>query len=60
MEFLNQVAGVAEAHAHHPDMHIAFDRVHLRLTTHDAGSVVTEKDWELAHRIDQIVTQMTQ
>ncbi len=54
MEFVNQVAALAEARAHHPDMHIAYHQVHLRLTTHDAGSVVTEKDWKLARAVDRL------
>ena len=50
MEFLNQVAGQAEAAGHHPDMHVFYNRVRLELSTHDEGGV-TEKDVELARVI---------
>lgn len=45
----------AEALGHHPDVVIAYDRVSLSLTTHDAGGL-TELDWKLAREIDTIAT----
>ena len=49
--FVNQVAPLAEAAAHHPDIDIRWNRVTLLLTTHDAGGL-TEKDFSLARQID--------
>ena len=54
MVFVNNVAAVAEELDHHPDMHISYKTVVLELSTHSAGGV-TEKDHELAKRINQLV-----
>jgi len=51
--FVNQVAPLAEAAAHHPDIDIRWNRVTLLLTTHDAGGL-TEKDFSLARQIDAV------
>jgi len=51
MAFVNQVAALAEAAAHHPDIDIRWNRVTLLLTTHDAGGL-TEQDFSLARQID--------
>ena len=55
MEFVNEVAELAEQHAHHPDMRVRYNEVDLSLTTHDAGSIVTSKDQHLAQAIDGLV-----
>ncbi len=53
--FVNKVALLAEQANHHPDMEIfAYKKVAIRLTTHDAGNQVTEKDIALAKQIDAI------
>ena len=44
----------AEAMSHHPDVEIRYRRVRLALTTHDCGGVVTDRDVELAERIDRL------
>ena len=54
MEFINKVALVAEQLNHHPTIHNTYNKVELFLSTHDAGGVVTEKDWELAREIMKI------
>src|SRR5579859_4540512 len=38
MTFVNAVAGAAEAANHHPDIAISWNKVTLRVTTHDARS----------------------
>jgi len=53
MAFVNQVASLAEAAAHHPDIDIRWNRVTLLLTTHDASGL-TEKDFSLARHIDAL------
>jgi 4a-hydroxytetrahydrobiopterin dehydratase len=50
---VDEIAVVAEAMNHHPDIDIRWRTLHLRLTTHDAGGV-TQLDVELAHRILEI------
>jgi 4a-hydroxytetrahydrobiopterin dehydratase len=53
--FMTRVAFLAESHQHHPNWFNAYNRVDIALTTHDAGNVVTEKDWKLAKAIDQLL-----
>lgn len=52
--FMSQVALVAEKMNHHPDWSNVYNKVSIRLSTHDAGNVVTEKDRKLASEIDKI------
>ncbi|MEC8942344.1 MAG: 4a-hydroxytetrahydrobiopterin dehydratase, partial [Verrucomicrobiota bacterium] len=54
IDFVNEVAGIAEDAGHHPDINIHYLRVTLRLTTHSKGAL-TGKDFELARRIDNFV-----
>lgn len=51
MAFVNRVAELAEERNHHPDISISWNRVTLRLTTHDRGGL-TERDFDLAQAID--------
>jgi len=51
--FVNQVAEVAEAMQHHPDIDIRWSRVSLTLSTHSAGGL-TEKDLDVARRIEEM------
>ncbi len=51
--FMTRVAFEAERMNHHPDWANSYNRVRIRLMSHDAGKV-TEKDQELARRIDAI------
>lgn len=48
--FLSRVALAAEAAGHHPDWSNSYNRVEVRLTTHEAGGV-TDKDVALARAI---------
>lgn len=52
MAFLVRVAFEAEEMNHHPEVENVYDRVSLRLRTHDAGDRVTPRDVDLARRID--------
>lgn len=52
--FLTRVAFLAEKADHHPTIENTYNRVTLRLNTHDAGNVVTEKDRRLAAEIDAL------
>ena len=53
MAFVNDVAQLAEAAGHHPDIDIRYNRVRLALVTHDAGGL-TSKDVELAQKINNL------
>ncbi|MBL8953114.1 MAG: 4a-hydroxytetrahydrobiopterin dehydratase [Myxococcaceae bacterium] len=51
--FVNEVAKLAEAADHHPDIDVRYNKVTLKLTTHDAGGL-TFRDTELADQADRI------
>jgi 4a-hydroxytetrahydrobiopterin dehydratase len=51
--FMSRVALLAERHDHHPDWSNSWNRVDIRLTTHDAGGI-TDRDRALAAAIDAI------
>jgi 4a-hydroxytetrahydrobiopterin dehydratase len=48
--FMTRVALIAQAMDHHPDWTNVYNRVSIRLHTHDAGGV-TRRDFQLAERI---------
>ncbi len=51
--FMTRVALAAEKLDHHPDWKNSWNRVEIRLTTHDAGGL-TERDFALAQAIDKV------
>ena len=53
--FMAQVALLAEKAEHHPTWENTFNKVTIKLSTHDAGDVVTEKDRNLAAEIDKVL-----
>jgi 4a-hydroxytetrahydrobiopterin dehydratase len=53
LEFVNQVGRFAEDAQHHPDIDIRYNKVTLRLTTHDENGL-TGKDFALAQKVNQI------
>lgn len=54
MAFMVRVGFEAEAMDHHPDWTNVYNRVAIRLNTHDAGGKVTAKDVELAKKIQAL------
>lgn len=52
--FMTQVAMEAEKMNHHPAWTNVYNKVSIKLSTHDAGGVVTPKDRLLAKAIDKI------
>jgi 4a-hydroxytetrahydrobiopterin dehydratase len=53
--FMTRVALVAEKMDHHPWWTNVYNTVSFELSTHDAGDIVTEKDWALARAIDKLI-----
>ena len=53
INFVNETARLAEEANHHPDIHIGWRKVTLRLSTHSKGGL-TGLDFALARRIDGI------
>jgi 4a-hydroxytetrahydrobiopterin dehydratase len=48
------VARVQDELNHHSDLTLGYDTVALSVNTHDAGGAVTERDFELASRVDAV------
>ncbi len=55
--FMTEVAIQAEKHNHHPNWSNVYNTVEIKLNTHDAGDVVTEKDRKLAKAIDAVFSR---
>lgn len=53
--FMTRVALLAQAANHHPEWSNVYNKVAIRLTTHDAGGV-TADDTALARAIDRLLT----
>jgi 4a-hydroxytetrahydrobiopterin dehydratase len=53
--FMTRVAVAAEKMDHHPDWKNVYNKVTIKLNSHDAGDIVTEKDHKLAKLIDKLV-----
>lgn len=51
---MTRIAFEAEAQQHHPNWTNVYNQLEISLSTHDAGGV-TQKDFELARAIEQIV-----
>ena len=54
--FMTDVAALAEKHDHHPEWSNVYNRVTIRLTTHDAGNQVTDNDRKLAEAIEALAS----
>lgn len=53
--FLVSAAFVAESLNHHAEIYNVYNKVTFRLTTHDAGDVVTELDVQFARAISSLL-----
>jgi 4a-hydroxytetrahydrobiopterin dehydratase len=53
--FMTRVALIAEKMDHHPTWTNTWNKVEIRLSTHDAGNIVTDKDRSLAAEIDALI-----
>ena len=50
--FMARVALAAEKMDHHPEWTNVYNKVSIKLSTHSAGNIVTQKDRDLAAIID--------
>jgi len=56
VDFVNKIVPIAEDMGHHPDIEIfSYKKVRVKLTTHDEGNKITEKDIKLAKEINFIL-----
>ena len=53
--FMTKVAMLSEKMDHHPNWSNVYNKVEIRLSTHDAGNVVTDNDRNLAKAIDDLL-----
>ena len=53
--FMTRVALLAEKADHHPFWTNVYNTVEIKLSTHDAGNIITEKDRKLAAAIDKLI-----
>ncbi len=51
INFVNNVAELAESEGHHPDIHISYNKVLLELSTHAVGGL-SENDFIIAAKVD--------
>jgi 4a-hydroxytetrahydrobiopterin dehydratase len=52
--FMSRVALLAEKAGHHPNWSKVWNEVDIALTSHDAGSTVTDRDRKLATAINDL------
>jgi 4a-hydroxytetrahydrobiopterin dehydratase len=52
--FMTKVALLAEKMDHHPYWSNSYNKVNISLSTHSAGSKITDKDRKMADQIDQL------
>jgi len=55
LEFVNQVAALAEKYDHHPDINLSYRLVRLELSTHSEGGL-TDRDFAFATEIGTLPT----
>jgi 4a-hydroxytetrahydrobiopterin dehydratase len=55
IDFVNDVARLAERYDHHPDIDIRWNKVRLALSTHSEGGL-TALDFDLAGEIEQSIS----
>ncbi len=60
LDFFRRVGDLAEAEGHHPDLHLTgYRNVTIEVWTHAAGGL-TENDFILAAKIDQLPVELKQ
>ena len=52
--FMAEVGIIAEELNHHPEWTNIYNKVMIKLSTHDAGNIVTDKDRRMAALIDKL------
>lgn len=52
--WMTRVALAAEKMDHHPEWTNVYNKVFVKLYTHDAGNTITERDRKLAKKMDEL------
>jgi len=58
MDFMQQAARVITQHNHHPEWSNVYNKISIKLTTHNAGNKITDKDRKLAEELEKIYCQI--
>ena len=53
--FLSKVALISEKLDYHPEIINVYNKVTIKLSTHDIGNKVSKKDYDLAKAIDELL-----
>ena len=53
LKFINEISIICAEEKHHPEINWIYNKISLKLSTHDAGDIITEKDIKLAKLIDE-------
>ncbi|OHV63462.1 4a-hydroxytetrahydrobiopterin dehydratase [Pseudofrankia sp. BMG5.36] len=56
---INDVMTPAQELQHHPDIDLRWETLHFSLTTYSAGQKITELDFRLVDRIEQVLAKYT-
>ena len=59
MHFMQLAAKSISVQNHHPEWTNVYNKVSVKLTTHDAGNTITEKDEKLALALDTIYNSIS-
>ena len=54
LDFINNISTICESENHHPEINWIYNKITIKLSTHDAGDIITEKYIKLANLIDEI------
>lgn len=57
IRFVDEVAKLAEAEQHHPDITVRYDRVRIDVWTHSVGGL-SENDFILAAKLDRLADRL--
>lgn len=56
VEFINIITPLAERMGHHPDLELySYNKLKIKISTHDAGNIITQKDIDLAQQINELI-----
>ncbi|MHA8052685.1 4a-hydroxytetrahydrobiopterin dehydratase [Aquirufa sp. OSTEICH-129A] len=57
LRFMQLASGYIGQIDHHPTWTNTYNKIQISLNSHDAGHVVTQKDWDLAAYLDSLYQQ---
>ncbi len=59
IDFVNSLASFCEEIDHHPDIHIAYKKIRFELQRFDVGGKVTDRDFTVARKIEELYKNYT-